>query len=90
MSKNNIKPEPTQPAAMIILISVVSFGLLSKLVFPALGVSDLLKMGIWIVWVLGTAFYLFQTGNGRIARIYMLVMFGIVVFIWLSIYFFNR
>ena len=92
MKQNEIKPEPspTQPAAMIILISMVSFGLLSRLVLPALGMSDLFRMGFWVVWVLATAYYLLQTGNKRIARTYLLVMFGIVVFIGLAIYFYNR
>ncbi len=91
MSKKQVKPEPTatQSATMIILISTVSFGLLSKLIFPVLELSGFVRFNIWVAWVWGTAFYLRQTGNRRVARNYLLVMLGIVVFIGLAIYFYN-
>lgn len=92
MAKNNIKPEraPTQSATMIILISTVSFGVLSKLIFTALEVSSLFRLASWVIWVWGTAYYLTQTGNGRVARMYLLTMLGIMIFIGLAIYFVNR
>jgi hypothetical protein len=88
--QKNPEPVPTQSAAMIILISMVSSGLLSKLIFPIFEMPGLVRMSLWIIWVLGTAFYLRQTGNGRVARNYLLVMFGIVIFIGLAIYFYNE
>ena len=85
----NSEPTPSKPAAIIILVSIISYGVLSKLVFPSFGITPLVNMGIWIGWILLTAWYLIQTGNARIARLYLLVMFGMMLFVWLAIYFYQ-
>lgn len=92
--KNNIKKSEdgpvTQSAAMIILVSVVVGGLISRMVLTALDASGVTRIVFFVIWTLLTAIYLNQTGNKRTSRIYLLVVLGIALFTGLAVAYFNR
>jgi uncharacterized membrane protein YwzB len=92
--KNNIKKSAdgpvTQSAAMIILVSVVVGGLISRMVLTALDASGVTRIVFFVIWTLLTAIYLNQTGNKRTSRIYLLVVLGIALFTGLAVAYFNR
>lgn len=80
---------PTQPAAMIILISVVAGGLVTRLL-SALKVAPEMLIAVTLLWIILTSLYLNKTGNARVGRIYLLVWLGLIIFTGLAIWGFNR
>lgn len=89
-TKKSVDGPVTQSAAMIILVSVVVGGLISRLVLTALDASALARLIFFIIWTVLTAIYLNQTGNRRTSRIYLLVVLGIGLFTSLAVVYFNR
>ncbi len=89
-TKKSVDGPVTQSAAMIILVSLVVGGLISRLVLSALDASPLARLAFFAIWTALTAIYLNQTGNKRTSRIYLLVVLGIMLFTGLAVVFYNR